>query len=63
MPDNPQRKAWVLTSEYSDHSAYTVVRTYLDKDRADADHALVKDDHCLEWKLHEVPLFGEEGTF
>lgn len=48
---------FVLVKAYSDHSAWYVVRVYTDRERAEADLALVKDDSVFQWTVHEVPLF------
>lgn len=48
-------KIWVLTKKYSDNSGFYVVRAFRTKERADEDLALVSEDNCMTWELHEVP--------
>lgn len=56
-------KAWVLWHQYSDKSSASVERVYLDKARAEQDHALVmaadKFGGSGDWQLAEVDLVGE----
>jgi hypothetical protein len=51
-------KAYALTHSYGQDDR-SVVRVYLDKQRADDDLELVKQFETGQWELHEVPLVGE----
>lgn len=52
-------KAWVLVHSYYDGSAFTVVRVYLDPQRAQEDLALVLVKPQDQWELKEVDVVGE----
>ncbi len=51
--------AYVLTKAYHKPDAgFTVVRVYLDPQRAQEDHVLAQEDSSMEWILHAVEIVG-----
>lgn len=52
-------KAWVLVHSYYDDSGFTVVRVYLDPQRAQEDIDLVMVKPQDRWELKEVDVVGE----
>ena len=54
-------KAWVLWHMYGDGSGAHIERVYLSGSRAQEDYHLLTDQPggCTEWKLDEIPIFGE----
>lgn len=57
--ERDMRKVWVITREYSDGSAYEVLRVVGNEARAKQDLAIVAGDHGMLYKAREVDLIEE----